>query len=223
MKLNRSVTLLFMFEHFDINNFVIGKQSGVAQGIGVLDSLDAIREDVARRFAQSAHDRRSAFHTPVVATADADARVMVLRSFDEANWTMRFHTDARAPKVYTIARDSRVGVTVYDREANLQVRARGIGRVVLNGLLVDAAWESSTRFARRCYLGAGPGELADSPTSGLPPQFEGAEPGYDELAPARENFAVLLVEISEFDWFSLAQTGHRRAVIARESARWITP
>lgn len=191
------------------------------------DSLEAIRSDIEHRLVQAAGDRRSAMHTPVVATANADARVMVLRAFDPATMTLRFHTDSRAPKAGVIGESAPLGVLFYDREAAIQIRARGTGRIVSQGAMVDSAWEQSTNFARRCYLGEGPGSISDGPSSGLPPAFEGAEPSDADLLPARANFALLLVTLAQLDWFSLAHTGHRRAMFLRDGANWqgswITP
>ena len=189
----------------------------------MIEHLDEVRADACERLAKAVGDRRSAFHTPVVATSDADARVMVLRGFDADSWTLRFHTDWRSPKVGVIEGDNRVGVVAYDKHERLQLRLRGTGRVLREGTQVDAAWAESTNFARRCYLGEGPGSVADGPSSGLPERFEGVEPEEEELVPARENFAILLVDIAEIDWFCLAHTGHRRALITRSGGRWITP
>ncbi|UIP06255.1 pyridoxamine 5'-phosphate oxidase family protein [Erythrobacter sp. SDW2] len=193
----------------------------------MIATLEAIREDIDSRLAQAANDRRSAMHTPVVATADADTRVMVLRAFNPDTMTLRFHTDSRAPKAGVIGARAPVGVLFYDREAKLQIRTRGSGRIERAGALVDAAWAESTNFARRCYLGEGPGSVADGPSSGLPPQFEGVEPDDAQLLPARENFAILLVTIDELDWFTLAHTGHRRAQFVRTAGawrgNWVTP
>lgn len=187
------------------------------------ETLDEVRADIAKRLGDAAGDRRSPIHTPVVATGDADARVMVLRDFDADRWVLRFHTDARSPKVAVIGNDPRVAVLGYDPAAKLQLRLRGEGRILRAGAMVDDAWAESTAFARRCYLGEAPGDGADGPTSGLPPQFEGSEPGEVDLAVARENFALLLVEVAEADWFSLAHTGHRRALLTRSGGRWIAP
>lgn len=187
------------------------------------DTLPEVRADIDRRLVEGAQVWRSVMHSPVVATADADARVMVLRAFDAANATLRFHTDARSPKAALIGGGSPVGVLFYDREAKVQLRCRGTGRVEGTGALVDEAWAQSTNFARRCYLGEGPGAVANAPTSGLPSAFEGVEPEEEELAPARANFAVLLVALEEFDWLHLAQTGHRRALFDRDGARWVSP
>lgn len=193
----------------------------------MIETLEAIRADIDRRLAQAVRDRRCAAHTPVVATADADARIMVLRAFDAGAMTLRFHTDARAPKARVIGSGASVGVLFYEREEKLQIRARGTGRIVCAGPEVDAAWAGSTGLSRRCYLGEGPGKEADGPCSGLPPEFEGVEPDEAELVPARANFALLLVTLDELDWFTLAHTGHRRARFKREGegwgGHWVTP
>ena len=189
----------------------------------MFDTLDAIREDAAARLLRAANDRRSPMHTPVVATGDADVRVMVLRAFEP--WTLRFHTDARAPKVSVIEADPKVGVLLYDKPEKVQIRVRGTARIERDSPLAQAAWEQGANFARRCYLGDGPGTVASEASSGLPAQFEGEEPSDAQLVPARENFAVLLVELHEIDWFYLAHDGHRRAqfdLVSGES-RWVTP
>lgn len=189
----------------------------------MFETHDAILEDAAARLLAAVTDRRAPMHTPVVATADADARVMVLRGFDR--WTLRFHTDSRAPKVGVIEHDPRVGVLFYDKPAKVQIRVRGTARIERDGELAQAAWEESANFARRCYLGDGPGTVSDTPSSGLPAAFEGAEPDDAQLLPARENFAVLLLTLHTLDWFSLAHDGHRRAQFDLRSgeSRWVTP
>ena len=189
----------------------------------MLDTIDQIRADVVRRLRAGASDRKSGMHTGVVATADADARVMVLRDFDNGNWTLRFHTDARAPKVDTIGKGAPIGVLFYDREAKLQIRCRGTGRIEREGPIAEAAWAESTEFARRCYVGEAPGAPANGPTSGLPEWIEGVNPSPEQVAPARPNFAVLLVSVAEADWFHLSNDGHRRAIVTQDGGRWVAP
>lgn len=189
----------------------------------MLDSFEAVRADIDCRLADAAQNRHSAMHTPVVVTDDADARVMVLRAWGPESRTLRFHTDARAPKSASIGPGAPVGVLFYDREAKLQIRCRGTGRIERDGPAVDAAWAASPNFARRCYLGEAPGTYAEEPSSGLPPQFEGIEPDDAQLIPAREHFALLLVTVESFDWFWLAHTGHRRAILDADGGRWVTP
>ena len=197
----------------------------------MFDTFDAVLADLTQRLTHAAKNRRSPMHTPVVATSDVDARVMVLREFDADAWTLRFHTDARAPKVTTIATDPRMVVLLYDAPSKIQIRVRGIGEVLTDDPVTDSAWASSANFARRCYLGEGPGCISDTPSSGLPPEFEGVEPTAEEVEPGRPNFAVLRITLQELDWFYLAHTGHVRAQFTRSAeegdigwqGRWVTP
>ena len=187
------------------------------------DTLEEVRTDIAARLTEAARDRRVPMHTPVVVTGDANARVMVLRDFDPARWTLRFHTDARAPKVAAIDANPRMTVIAYDQPGKVQLRLHASGRIEHEGPAVDAAWADSTNFARRCYLGEAPGATADRPLSGLPEHLEGVEPDDEEIRRARENFAILLVEVAEIDWFSLAHTGHRRALLTPTGGGRIAP
>lgn len=189
----------------------------------MLDNLASVRQDMVARLTQAARDRRSAMHTPVVATKDADARVMVLREFDAANWTLRFHTDRRSPKVGLIGEGAPVGVLFYDPCAKVQIRCRGSGRIEADTARAQEAWETSTAFARRCYLGDPPGEARNQPSSGLPSWVEGMQPEEEALVPARENFAILLVEMRTADWYCLSQKGHRRARLSPDGQTWLTP
>lgn len=195
----------------------------------MFETLEEVQADARARLIRAARDRRSAMHTPVIVTADVDARVMVLRAFDSEAWALRLHTDARAPKAGVIAADGRVAALFYDQGAKIQLRLRGKARIVTNGPEVDEAWARSTNFARRCYLGSGPGDPALAPTSGLPPEFEGVEPDNAQLLPARPNFALLKIAIRTIDWLYLAHTGHIRAQFKRSadsapwSGNWVTP
>lgn len=195
----------------------------------MFEALEDALADCRNHLIRAPRDRRSPMHTPVVVTGDVDARVMVLRAFDSDSWRLRFHTDARAPKAQVIAADPRAALLFYDKGAKVQIRVRGTAEIVGQGAEVDAAWAASTNFARRCYLGEGPGAASDAPTSGLPPEFEGAEPDDAQLVPARENFALLRITLTSLDWLYLAHTGHVRAQFVRDDdaaaweGRWVSP
>lgn len=195
----------------------------------MFDTLEACLTDCRDRLIRAPRDRKSPLHTPVIVTADVDARVMVLRAFNVQSWRLRLHTDTRAPKAQVIAADPRMAVLFYDKGAKIQIRARGTGEIIREGAEIDAAWAASTRFARRCYLGEGPGAASDTPTSGLPSEFEGVEPDDTQLIPARENFALLRITLDALDWLYLAHTGHVRAQFTRAGqgaaweGRWVSP
>lgn len=195
----------------------------------MFETLDDVLTDCRNRLIRAPRDRKSPMHTPVIVTGDVDARVMVLRAFDSTAWWLRLHTDARAPKAEVIAADPRAAVLFYDKGAKIQIRARGHAAIVTQGAEVDAAWAAGTNFARRCYLGDGPGSVSAVPTSGLPSEFEGVEPDDAQLVPARENFALLRITLTAFDWLYLAHTGHVRAQFDRSDegaawqGRWVSP
>ena len=186
----------------------------------MFETLDDVRSDIARRLVRAAKDRRSPMHVPGVVTSDVDVRGMVLREFDSTAWTLRFHTDARAPKAAAVNADPRMAVWFYDKGAKIQIRVRGHGEILTDDPVAEAAWDNGSNFARRCYLGDGPGAVSDTPTSGLPDEFEGVEPSNEQLVPARANFAVLRVTLTSLDWLYLAHTGHVRAQFEREGSNW---
>ncbi len=100
----------------------------------------------------------------------------------------------------------------YHSEAKIQLRLSGTARIETDTPATDEAWDRASLYGKRCYLAdPEPGTEVSAPSSGLDPKIEGRKPGEREVAPARANFAVLLVEIERIEWLYLAHTGHRRA------------
>ena len=192
-------------------------------------TLDEVLAHAEAQLAAAGNDWRHPMHQVVVATADADQRIMVLRDYDAETRTLRFHTDARAPKVSVIAAEPAVGLLLYDHDGKLQLRCKGVARIERDGPVANAAWAAATNFAKRCYLAPQPpSSAADGPTSNLPADLEGVAPDDDRAALGRENFAVLLVTLTSLDWFSLSHEGHRRAAFrfaanGTVEASWLAP
>jgi pyridoxamine 5'-phosphate oxidase len=189
------------------------------------NTLDAVLADIWTRLVRGGADRRSAFHTPIVASIDADGtpqqRVMVLRKCVEADAIMRFHTDMRSAKVNEIAAGSRVSVLGYDAAAKIQIRAGGLATVTGAGDAADAAWIASSPSSRRCYLTRyPPGSVSEKPISGLPMSLENRVPERSETEVGRVNFAVLVVKLDTLEWLYLAHDGHVRARFAEENGAW---
>lgn len=195
----------------------------------MLETLDLVFADAAARLTRAARDRTSPMHIPVVGTGDGDLRMMVLRECDEGITRLRFHTDARSPKVQMIGTGGPVSVLAFDPAEKIQLRLRGTGRVEVHGPAAEQAWSVASAYARRCYLAeAAPGTASDGPVSGLPTDVEGIRPTHERLIPARENFAVLLIEPLSLDWLYLAHNGHRRAQFTRDGdgdwqGTWVIP
>jgi pyridoxamine 5'-phosphate oxidase len=105
--------------------------------------IDSILADIWARMVDGAGNRRSAFHTPVVASVDAHGtpqqRVMVMRGASAENRELRFHTDVRTPKVHQIGDHGAVSILGYDAAAKIQIRAWGTGRIDAGTEGADAA------------------------------------------------------------------------------------
>jgi pyridoxamine 5'-phosphate oxidase len=194
------------------------------------DNLPAILAHAWQLLVRGGADRKSPVHTPVVCSVDEQglphARVMVLRKADPAAATLRFHTDARSPKV-TQLDGSAVAVLAYHAGEQVQLRISGTARVLTEGEPVDGIWNQSTLFARRCYLAEhAPGTPLPGPSSGLPAWIEGQQPTAEQIGPARANFATLWISVTSIDWLHLANSGHRRAVFRAEdgwAGAWVAP
>lgn len=200
---------------------------------GVTQDLDAWwkwiweeLQDAARTERDGGRQKKTAFHQPVVANrteSGVECRMVVLREADEEARILRFHTDARSPKVGQFARHDELAWTFYDPGLKLQVKVRSRARVHHDDEVTAKAWEATRLFSRRCYLAPmAPGTEVDAPTSGLPPEFESRQPSEEESAPGYEAFAVVRAEVLEVDAMSLAYSGHRRARWTWDAAtnRW---
>lgn len=180
------------------------------------DDLTGSLEHALALFARGVADRRSPFHTPVVATIGADgapqARAMVLRAVDAPARTLRFHTDARSVKAAEIAAEPRIAIHVYDQKTKIQVRVAARARFEPSeSALAQEAWAASRPQSRLCYA------QAPAPASALAAPGE-AGPGASDGA---ENFAVLVACAHEIEWLYLRHAGHRRARFAWDGAQWI--
>jgi hypothetical protein len=178
--------------------------------------------DAFRLLSRGVADRRSAFHTPPLATRGLDGapslRTVVLRGFDPATRVLRIHTDRRSPKAAEILADPRAALHAYDAGAQVQMRLAGRAMLHLDDATADAAWDSSREMSRVTYA------TADAP--GTPVAAPPAAP-HDPVA-GRANFAVSLLRIVTLDWLLLAAAGHRRARFAwdgsgAQSAGWVAP
>ena len=178
------------------------------------NDLAATLKFALQMLGRGVQDRRSAFHTPVMATQSSDGpqgRVLVLRAFDPAARTLTFHTDTRSAKLLDFRADPRVALTFYDAARKVQVRINGHCSVHTGDVLSHQRWVASRPSSLRCFAGAPPGVASQMPTSGLPAELEGREPELAELADAEAHFAVLTVGVGRLEWLHLHTRGQRRA------------
>lgn len=194
------------------------------------DDLDGSLAEAFRLLARGAADRRSAMHTPCVASVGLDGgpqlRSMVLRGFEPALRRLRLHTDRRSGKVAEFARLPLAAFHAYDPGAKVQLRADCRVELLNTGPLADAAWSASTRAARVCYrIEPGPGTPIPS---GGGYDWRAAADGAGEAEAGRASFAIVLLTIDRLEWLFLHAAGHRRAEYRWDeagglAARWLAP
>jgi hypothetical protein len=172
------------------------------------ETLTAVRTEAFRLLARGVADRRSAFHTPTLATIGPDGapqlRTLVLRGFDAAIRTLRLHTDRRSAKWAALAAESRAALHVYDAGAQIQLRLSGRARLHAEDDTADAAWAASRAGSRSCYaVEPGPGMPVPAP----PPAPAGEANG-------RGHFGLIHLAFDRMEWLHLRRSGHRRALFA---------
>lgn len=186
------------------------------------DDLAASLQEAFRLLADAVPNRRSAFHTPTIASLDdagaPSLRTIVLRGFDAEARTLRFHTDRRSDKARGIARDPRVMVHFYDAALHIQLRVAGCAVLHLEDSVADAAWAASRSSSRMCY--------AAPDASGAVVPVPPAAPQDAEIG--RPHFAAVVIGFHRLEWLWLAAAGHQRARfiwddVGNLTADWIAP
>jgi hypothetical protein len=179
-------------------------------------------QEAFRLLANAVPERRSAFHTPTLASLDdagaPSLRTIVLRGFDAKARTLRFHTDRRSDKARGIARDPRVMMHFYDAALHVQIRVAGKAVLHLDNAVADGAWEGSQRSSRMCY--------AATDASGAIVPAPPAAPQDTEIG--RPHFAAVVIGFDRLEWLWLAAAGHQRARFIWDeagnlTADWIAP
>ena len=159
----------------------------------------------------------------------ADCCSMVLREANRSCARLLTHTDSRSQKVARIETYPSVGWLCFDPNERFQLRIQAHAHVERDSDLAQGRWQDADLNARRCYLcEPSPGTEADIPVSGLPPRLERQQPLKDESEHGRENFAVLVLEVSSIETLELSSGGHRRAHFQLQDrkvseASWLVP
>ena len=171
--------------------------------------------------ARGVKDRKSAFHTPSVATIKADGsptiRTVVLRGCDSAARSLRFHTDTRSGKIAELSANPMAAMHFYDHGAKVQLRL-SVKLSMAAGTAYEAAWAATQPMSRECYqVTQSPGSPIDDPY-GVTFDAAATRDGEDHFVP-------VLAEVLQMEWLYLAARGHRRALFDFEadSKSWLVP
>lgn len=192
------------------------------------DNLEASYDEAWTLLKRGTMDRRSAFHTPSIASVDLhgcpQVRTVVLRGADQSAATLRFHTDRRARKIVELEAQPCVSIHVYDKKAKIQLRVTGHATAHTDGPVKEEAWAASREMSRECYrIDKAPGTFVNAAHDWVMP----TDPEHEDVG--KENFAAVSIQVSALEWLYLARGGHRRAHFtvtpagAIKTSAWMVP
>ncbi len=171
------------------------------------DNLEDTLDYAWSLLARGVKDRKSAFHTPTVATIGIDdapnLRTVVLRGCDVKQQRLRFHTDKRSAKVMEMSAKPNAAIHCYDAGLKIQLRL-GVELKLIDGTGFDEAWTATRPMSRECYqVTTAPGTPIEDPYDAI---FDANTTQDGEI-----NFAPVAAEVKTMEWLYLAAKGHRRA------------
>ena len=189
------------------------------------DDLNLTLIEACRLLTDGAAMRDVPCHTPTLATIGLDGlprvRTIVLRGFDQDNWTVRIHTDARSSKVPEIRANPAVAVHAYDPGRKIQLQLTAGASLHCDDDIADEAWRNSPLGCRLIYRGV------SSSGRALPSPYDAIDGRSDDADAGRQNFCVVLCRVRSLEWLYLNARGHRRARFVREGERvsgsWLVP
>ena len=170
--------------------------------------LDNILRDCQTAWIKTKTKKNHPFRYVTLSTVSPDglpeARVVVLRQFDAANYTFRIYTDARTPKMKSINATPTVELLFYDHRKLTQIRVKATCEEQKH----DAAlFAQQHEAAQKDYTTAVP---PGTPLKGM-----------DQLEYTEENhFTVLTFKAIQIDYLRLKRPNHQRAIFNLNAGQW---
>ena len=189
------------------------------------DTYDQISETLstAESILDNAVDNaKTLFHTLILSSLDEGkiaSRVVVLREFNSKERYLRFHTDARAPKIKHFQKNSNASILGYDPALKIQLKLQGNVEVHLKDDVTIASWNESTTRSKKCYSVEGGSSLEINNPTEYDIKDVNIEDGY-------LNFAVIKFTYTSLEFLYLKSSGHRRAVHSWDqelTSNWLVP
>ena len=189
------------------------------------DTYDQISETLstAESILDNAVDNaKTLFHTLILSSFDEGkiaSRVVVLREFNSKERYLRFHTDARAPKIKHFQKNSNASILGYDPALKIQLKLQGNVEVHLKDDVTIASWNESTTRSKKCYSVEGGSSLEIDNPAEYDIRDVNIEDGY-------LNFAVIKFTYTSLEFLYLKSSGHRRALHSWDDelvSNWLVP
>ena len=181
---------------------------------------------------KAAVDRKHDYHNCIFSNLDLNnqptSRTVVLRSFNQKDNLLTFHTDYRSIKIKEIEKNNNCVILFYSETLKQQLRIKVLASIQNNNLITKKAWEKTQLMSRKCYLSSlSPGtEIKDS-WDGLSNKLIGKEPTKNESEIGYKNFSVIVNKIISIDWLYLSSSGHKRLLFnwknGKRTDKWMIP
>ena len=193
--------------------------------LSIPDSYDQISDTLGTAeliLDDAVENAKTLFHTLVLSSHDEDkivSRVVVLREFNPKERYLRFHTDARAPKIKHFKKNSNASLLGYDPALKIQLKLQGSVDVHFNDDVTKLSWNESTTRSKKCYSVEGGSSLKIENPSEYDLKDGNIEDGY-------LNFAVLKFKYTSLEFLYLKSSGHRRAIHSWNEglvSNWLVP
>ena len=193
--------------------------------LSIPDSYDQISDTLGTAeliLDDAVENAKTLFHTLVLSSHDEDkivSRVVVLREFNSKERYLRFHTDARAPKIKHFKKNSNASLLGYDPSLKIQLKLQGNVDVHFNDDVTKLSWNESTTRSKKCYSVEGGSSLKIENPSEYDLKDGNIEDGY-------LNFAVLKFKYTSLEFLYLKSSGHRRAIHSWNEglvSNWLVP
>ena len=193
--------------------------------LSIPDSYDQISDTLGTAeliLDDAVENAKTLFHTLVLSSHDEDkivSRVVVLREFNSKERYLRFHTDARAPKIKHFKKNSNASLLGYDPVLKIQLKLQGNVDVHFNDDVTKSSWNESTTRSKKCYSVEGGSSLKIENPSEYDLKDGNIEDGY-------LNFAVLKFKYTSLEFLYLKSSGHRRAIHSWNEglvSNWLVP
>lgn len=181
------------------------------------ESLDQVRDVIWRILGRFVARARPVDRFVALATVDREnrprQRTVALRHADPSTAVLHVHTDALSIKVNEIGDNPHVALLAWEPGERVQLRLGGVARIIADPEARDV-WDTLDEAARLNYSHhPPPGQALDTPD------------GYVQR-PLPARFAVIEIWVTQIDYVSLADTGHRRAAFSAcdgWAGTWLSP
>jgi hypothetical protein len=174
------------------------------------DNLEEIKNAMLSALNRAGNDPKSAFRFIILNTISGgfpNSRYVVLRKFTAKDQELYIYTDIRSNKISEIKENPFVSILAYDNQKKCQIKLEGKISTHHQDEVTDMHWKALQGGMESYNTEKGPGKEVASlkEAQKMKREFDG------------ENFAVLVLKVSQAEILQLNGKGHIRALFDFEN------